>query len=111
MHLVASINIQVTVLSSERSVSLKMNETMTVDAAKFMISKKLSILPYQQKLLCTGKKLKGHLTLSHYNGLPEWPNLQLIESTLVFYTTRSITHAHTHTHTHTHTLVAYAWNF
>ena len=71
------------VSSSETSISLKLHESMTVDAVKFMISKKLSIQPYQQKLLCTGQKLKGHLTLSHYNRLPEWPNLQLIESMYV----------------------------
>ena len=82
LYLVASVNVQVMVLSSENSVSLKLNEAMTVQAAKFTISKKLGIQPYQQKLLCTGKKLKDHLTLSHYSGLPEWPSLQLIESML-----------------------------
>ena len=67
VHLVASVNVQVMVSSSETSVSLKLNESMMVDAVKFMISKKLSIQPYKQKLLCTGKKLKGHLTLVQHD--------------------------------------------
>ena len=82
VYFVATINVQVMVSSSEVSVSLKLNEAMTVEAAKFRIGKKLGILPYQQKLLCTGKKLRDRLTLSHYNKLAEWPNLQLIESML-----------------------------
>ena len=70
---------------SDKSFTIKLDETVTVKTAKFEISEELHIPPYQQRLLCDGKKLKDHLTLSHYKeNLSGWPSLQLIKSMFSF---------------------------
>ena len=65
---------------SDKSFTFKLDEMVTVKTAKSIISKKLKIPPYQQRLLCGDKKLKDHLTLSDCKEIPGWPNLQLIKS-------------------------------
>ena len=78
-------NVDVEVKNSEKSLTFKLDETVTVKTAKSKISKKFKIPPYQQRLLCADKKLKDHLTLSDYKEIPGWPSLQLIKSMSSFY--------------------------
>ena len=82
MFPVASVDVQVTMTTStKQSACFKLSEAMMVRDAKLKIRKKLNVLPCNQRLLCTGKKLKDYCKLSDYTGLPDWPHLQLIAST------------------------------
>ena len=55
-----------TVWLLEKIISLRLNEGVTIKAAKCAISKKSGIKPYQQRLMYAGKKLKDDHTLSRY---------------------------------------------